>query len=87
MQTKTLYPVKFAWQKTLINSGRGRSFLVPQMRLVRQLLQRFTSNLKLWQQRHRQRSELYSLSDAILKDIGISRVDALREADKPFWQS
>jgi uncharacterized protein YjiS (DUF1127 family) len=34
---------------------------------------------------HRQRRALLSLDDAMLKDIGISRVDALQEGRKPFW--
>ncbi|MCB1761437.1 MAG: DUF1127 domain-containing protein [Gammaproteobacteria bacterium] len=36
--------------------------------------------------RHSQRRQLCNLSDHLLKDIGISRVDALREAHKHFWQ-
>jgi uncharacterized protein YjiS (DUF1127 family) len=37
--------------------------------------------------RHSQRRQLSHLSDHMLKDIGISRVDALREAHKHFWQA
>lgn len=33
-----------------------------------------------------QRRALRLLTDAELKDIGISRVDALQEASKPFWR-
>jgi uncharacterized protein YjiS (DUF1127 family) len=36
--------------------------------------------------RTRQRRELLSLSDAMMKDIGISRSDAEREAGKAFWR-
>ena len=32
------------------------------------------------------RKQLASLSDESLKDLGISRTDAKREADKHFWQ-
>jgi uncharacterized protein YjiS (DUF1127 family) len=32
-----------------------------------------------------ERAQLLSLSDRELRDIGISRVDALREADRPLW--
>jgi uncharacterized protein YjiS (DUF1127 family) len=39
-----------------------------------------------WQQRARQRRELRRMSDRELKDIGLSRVDAEREAAKPFWR-
>lgn len=40
-----------------------------------------------WQERANQRHMLRQLSDAALKDIGISRLDAEREASKPFWQA
>jgi uncharacterized protein YjiS (DUF1127 family) len=39
-----------------------------------------------WTERNRQRRALLSLSDAMLRDIGISRADALREGEKPFWK-
>ncbi len=32
-----------------------------------------------------ERAQLLSLNDRELRDIGISRVDALREADRPLW--
>lgn len=37
-------------------------------------------------QRRRTRMALQELSDHELKDIGISRADAFREAAKPFWK-
>lgn len=42
--------------------------------------------LESWVERHRQRRALHQLSDELLKDIGVSRADALREASKPFWR-
>lgn len=42
--------------------------------------------LMLWSERRRQRQALAGLDDAMLKDIGLSRADALFEADKPFWR-
>lgn len=42
--------------------------------------------LLTWHERARQRRQLLSLSDHLLKDIGISRADAAAEASKPFWQ-
>ncbi len=36
---------------------------------------------------YRQRRALLRLDDAMLKDLGISRADALQEGDKPFWRS
>jgi uncharacterized protein YjiS (DUF1127 family) len=40
-----------------------------------------------WQERARQRRALESLDDRMLKDIGLSRADVMRECDKPFWQA
>ncbi len=40
-----------------------------------------------WQRRSRSRQELEGLSDATLRDIGITRCDAHREANKPFWMA
>lgn len=42
--------------------------------------------LSVWIARAQQRRQLASLSCRALKDIGISRYDALHEARKPFWQ-
>jgi uncharacterized protein YjiS (DUF1127 family) len=35
---------------------------------------------------YRQRRALLSLNAAMLKDLGISRADALQEGHKPFWR-
>ena len=43
------------------------------------------NTLYIWQQRARERQHLHQLSDHMLKDIGLSRVDVLSEANKPFW--
>jgi uncharacterized protein YjiS (DUF1127 family) len=40
-----------------------------------------------WQRRARSRRELDALSDATLRDIGITRCDAHREMNKPFWMA
>lgn len=41
--------------------------------------------LRRWKTLHDQRRQLASLSDATLKDIGLSRLDAEQEASRPFW--
>ena len=43
--------------------------------------------LTLWQRRREQRRYLLSLDDRLLRDIGLSRVEAEVEADKPFWRT
>ena len=40
-----------------------------------------------WRELSRQRSQLNKMSDALLKDTGISRADAESEAERPFWDS
>ena len=42
--------------------------------------------LKKYREASRQRRQLAQLPDYLLKDIGITRADALKEADKPFWK-
>ncbi len=38
-----------------------------------------------WQDRANQRNRLRTMSDAMLKDLGLSRADVDREVSKPFW--
>lgn len=40
-----------------------------------------------WQARAQQRRELITMTDEQLRDIGIDRIDALREGYKPFWRA
>ena len=42
--------------------------------------------LEVWQARAAQRRALRQLEPFQLDDIGVSRAEALREADKPFWR-
>ncbi len=44
-------------------------------------------NIVEWRRRLRSRSELRSLGDSTLRDIGLSRADAEGEASKPFWMA
>ena len=39
----------------------------------------------MWREISRQRNELRRLSESLAKDIGISRAEAEREADRHFW--
>ena len=48
--------------------------------------QHFMRTVAFWHERARQRRALSGLSDELLKDIGVSRADAVRESGKSFWQ-
>jgi uncharacterized protein YjiS (DUF1127 family) len=39
-----------------------------------------------WQEREEMRSRLADMDDRILKDVGLTREDLLREIAKPFWR-
>jgi uncharacterized protein YjiS (DUF1127 family) len=44
------------------------------------------ARLLLWHELARQRRTLRTLDDRMLKDIGITRAEAEREATRPFWR-
>ena len=43
------------------------------------------ATVSLWRSRQRERRDLIKLDDRFLRDIGITRRQALEEAKKPFW--
>lgn len=49
-------------------------------------IHRFKQRLYLWYRNYCSRRQLLSLSRQQLKDIGLSRADAVNEATKPFWR-
>jgi uncharacterized protein YjiS (DUF1127 family) len=46
---------------------------------------RFLATMFKWCERARQRRQLYTLDERMLKDIGLTRVDVECEATKHFW--
>lgn len=38
-----------------------------------------------WAQLYQQRRDLARASDAMLKDLGLSRADVMHESERPFW--
>jgi uncharacterized protein YjiS (DUF1127 family) len=56
-------------------------------RSVAPRLRHALDTLRLWQQRARGRRELRTFDDHLLRDIGITRLQAAAEADKPFWRA
>jgi uncharacterized protein YjiS (DUF1127 family) len=45
------------------------------------------AKVKNWREISKQRNELRMLSDHLIKDVGLSRVDLEREASRPFWDN
>jgi uncharacterized protein YjiS (DUF1127 family) len=45
------------------------------------------ARLAEWRERYDQRNTLAAMNDRMLKDVGISRSDAIRESSKPFWRA
>jgi uncharacterized protein YjiS (DUF1127 family) len=58
---------------SLRSSSRGSALL------------RVVAMIEMAVERRRSRLALLEMSDAQLKDIGISRSEAYREASRPFW--
>jgi len=50
------------------------------------LLRALYATLRGWQERYEVRRRLAELDDHLLRDIGITRVQAAAEAAKPFWR-
>ena len=49
-------------------------------------LRRAADLLLTWHERARQRRQLRTLNDHMLRDIGLTRADVLAESSKPFWR-
>jgi uncharacterized protein YjiS (DUF1127 family) len=58
----------------------------PWLRQASQTIERAVDAILTWRERVRMRRQLLSLDDRLLKDIGITRLQAQSEAEKPFWQ-
>jgi uncharacterized protein YjiS (DUF1127 family) len=50
------------------------------------LASRFYKTVKTWRQRSTTRAQLSGISAHSLQDIGISRINAVIESNKPFWE-
>jgi uncharacterized protein YjiS (DUF1127 family) len=50
-------------------------------------MRRVIATFRSWHRNVRARRELLQLNDHELRDIGLTRVEALYEASRPFWDS
>ena len=46
---------------------------------------RVVDRVQQWQAMAKERRQLLALDQRMLKDIGVSQADAMREANRPFW--
>lgn len=50
-----------------------------------EVLNALLRRIRRWNELARQRRQLAMLSDAGLKDLGLSRADIMVETERPFW--
>jgi uncharacterized protein YjiS (DUF1127 family) len=80
-------PIHSAQALPLPRRGAGRQ--MDQQLASSILADGWLRTLEVWIDRSHQRrqlGELAELNDYLLRDIGMSREEALREAAKPFWR-
>ncbi len=75
----TTYNSQFAGSQA--TAGRGV------MGGIAHVLGRVYRTLQIWRLRSEHRRHMLTLDDRLLRDIGLSRVDAQIEAAKPFWRA
>lgn len=66
----------------IVHSAAGSR---PHVAAIRVALVAAAGQLLRWWQLAQQRHRLAQLDEFALKDIGVSRADAEREAQRPFW--
>jgi len=54
-------------------------------RSIVDVLKAVIQRMKRWHELAQQRRQLAMLSDAGLKDLGLSRADIMEESERPFW--
>jgi uncharacterized protein YjiS (DUF1127 family) len=80
MQRRTFTTARRIGRTIHQNGSRIAAALLHQVWKVPELLD-------AWRVRSYDRDELAKLDDRQLRDIGLTRYDALQEARKPFWQT
>jgi uncharacterized protein YjiS (DUF1127 family) len=71
---------------TLAGTGHRAAASAGQVGGARELLRNAGETVLTWLERAQQRRHLRTLSDHMLRDIGLSRADVENEAGKPFWR-
>ena len=55
--------------------------------MIFSLANKMLTKILFWREVHLERSQLSKMSDDLLKDIGVSKVEADHEASRPFWDT
>lgn len=64
----------------------GASRTMPAMSALASVVSGTVETLARWRERAAQRRQLMELDERLLSDIGLTRANAVNEAEKPFWQ-
>ena len=64
-------------------SARGRRTAIDDLSDAAQWV---FATLRQWRRRSREREQISRMDERMLKDIGITRGEALRLSSKPFWR-
>jgi uncharacterized protein YjiS (DUF1127 family) len=83
-KTKIELPTAIVLNMSVSTMNMSHSIFHPYLLARRSQVKRLIAE---WRTRARSRSELMTLSDRTLLDIGVSRIDAVFEASKPFWMA
>jgi uncharacterized protein YjiS (DUF1127 family) len=70
-------------ERTFARAPAGHGFYYRAVLGLRHAL----DTVRLWQERARGRQQLRTFDDHLLRDIGVTRLQAEAEADKPFWRA
>ncbi|WP_170769722.1 DUF1127 domain-containing protein [Ruegeria lacuscaerulensis] len=57
----------------------------PRLPLIASLAVRFAATVTKWERQRRSRVNLSKLDDRLLRDVGLTRDQANREIERPFW--
>ncbi len=59
----------------------------PRLPLIAALAVQFAATVTKWEQRRRSRLNLGKLDDHLLRDVGLTRYQARKEANRHFWMN
>ncbi|MBT4889315.1 MAG: DUF1127 domain-containing protein [Rhodospirillales bacterium] len=70
-----------------VNAQRNVEVITPLANQMASLPTYLVETLVTWQRRSMERTQLKNMSEHLLRDMGISREQAQKEINRPFWRS